>query len=142
MSTCGDVKKVFVPNKGQEKTETIETIETIKGIKIEDVSAEKIIQFLEAEGKSPSEYGLWVAVKKDGCSGHSYDMDLREIQPSIDKKDKIFEHNGATVMVDRASYLFVIGSILGYTEALTGSGFSFSNPNIKKTCSCGVSFAV
>lgn len=140
MSTCGDVKKVFVPNK--KEVETPAEQEPIKGILIEDVSAEKIIQFLEQDNKSPEQYGLWVAVKKDGCSGNSYDMDLREIAPSIENKDKIFEHNGATVMIDRKSYLFVIGSILGYTEALTGSGFSFSNPNIKKTCSCGISFAV
>ena len=140
MSSCGDVKKVFVPNK-KEAEKPVDQ-EPIKGIKIEDVSAEKIIQFLEQDNKSPEKYGLWVAVKKDGCSGNSYDMDLREIAPSIENKDKIFEHNGATVMIDRKSYLFVIGSILGYTEALTGSGFSFSNPNIKKTCSCGISFAV
>ena len=106
MSTCGDVKKVFVPNK-KEAEKPVDQ-EPIKGIKIEDVSAEKIIQFLEQDNKSPEKYGLWVAVKKDGCSGNSYDMDLREIEPSIENKDKIFEHNGATVMIDRKSYLLLL----------------------------------
>lgn len=138
MSDCGDVKKVFVPTKSDSSSDE----ERIIGIRISDIAAEKIVTFLKNENKDPEEYGLWVSVTKDGCSGHSYIMELRDLATSIENKDKIFEHNGAHLMVEKSSYFYVTGSILDYTEALTGSGFSLTNPNIKKTCSCGSSFSV
>lgn len=141
MSDCGDVRKVFVPD-SKSKTEE-GTTTPIKGVLISDVAAEKIKLFVTQDNKSLSEYGLWIGVKNDGCSGHSYDMSIKAISESTSKKDKLFTHeNGATVMVDLTSYFFVTGSILGYTEALTGSGFTLNNPNIKKSCSCGSSFSV
>ena len=56
--------------------------------------------------------------------------------------DKLFTKNGATVIVEKLSYMFVIGSQLDYQETLLASGFQLVNPNIKKSCSCGSSFAV
>ena len=46
------------------------------------------------------------------------------------------------VMVEKQSYIFVIGSQLDYVESLLMSGFELNNPNIKKSCSCGASFAI
>jgi iron-sulfur cluster assembly accessory protein len=137
MSDCGDVKKVFVPSSVATLPE-----KPIVGVEISDVAAEKIKLFLQNENKSPDEYGLFVAVVKDGCSGKSYTMALNPIAPHREAGDKLFSHNGATVMVEKISYLFVTGSRLDYVEALTGSGFNLVNPNIKKTCACGSSFAV
>ncbi len=139
MSDCGDVKKVFVKS----ATETAVVVDTpIKGILISDKAAEKIKLFLTNEGKALADFALKVAVKKDGCSGLSYDMSLDEIAPCIANGDKVFELNGAQVVIEKTSYFYVTGSILDYTEALTGSGFTLNNPNIKKTCSCGSSFGV
>jgi len=136
MSDCGDVKKVFVPTQDGAPKAPITT-----GLVITPVAASKIKLFLEKDNKNPSEYGLHIAVVKDGCSGKSYVMNMAPIQASIDNGDRVFECDGATVMIDKLSYLFVTGSTLDYTEALTGSGFALHNPNIKKTCSCGSSFA-
>lgn len=138
MSDCGDVKKVFVATPPPTESSPIPK----SGVEITDIAAEKIKLFLEKDNKSPSEYGLHIAVVKDGCSGKSYVMEMRLISDASEKGDRIFSHLGATIMIDKLSYLFVTGSILDYTEALTGSGFSLHNPNIKKTCSCGSSFAV
>lgn len=137
MSDCGDVKKVFVP-----ASVVVEDKPVIKGIEITPKAAEKIKLFLQNEGKSPSEFGLRICVKKDGCSGLSYAMELSELSKSKELEDKIFEKEGSFAMIERASYFFVTGSYLDYIEALTGSGFSLVNPNIKKTCSCGSSFSV
>lgn len=139
MSDCGDVKKVFVNDKSA--TSVVEK-PTPKGIEIRPVAAEKIKLFLKNEGKSPEEHALKITVKKDGCSGHSYEMSLTELAPSRANGDKIFERDGAYVAIEKTSYFFVIGSYLDYIEALTGSGFNLINPNVKKTCSCGSSFAV
>lgn len=138
MSDCGDVKKVFVPTK--EKTEA--PVEPIKGILIEDVAADKIKLFLTQDEKSTDEYGLYVKVVPDGCSGNSYVMDMKDLASCRENGDKIFEKDGAYLVIDKTSYFFVTGSVLSYKEALTGSGFSLTNPNIKRSCSCGSSFAV
>ncbi len=134
---CGDVKKVFVASSVSTAPEKI-----IVGVEISDVAADKIKLFLTNDNKSPEEYGLFVSVVKDGCSGKSYTMALDPIAPHKDAGDKVFTHNGATIMVEKLSYLFVTGSRLDYVEALTGSGFNLVNPNVKKTCACGSSFAI
>ena len=142
MSDCGNVKKVFVPSKPSKKKKAEKASEPIKGIEISAIAEEKIKTFIENDGKSPKKVGLRIQVVKDGCSGLSYVMDLVEIKIGKEEGDKIFEKNGATVMITKASYLFVIGSTLDYTEALTGSGFQLTNPNQKKACACGSSFNV
>ena len=138
MSDCGDVKKVFVP---ESKTDVVLDAPT-SGILISGVAALKIKHFVEQKGQSIEAYGLKVYVKKDGCSGHSYSMEIEEIASNQVEGAKIFSQDGATFMVDKTSYFFLTGSILDYTEALTGSGFTLNNPNIKRTCSCGSSFSV
>ncbi len=138
MADCGDVKKVFV--KGGATVE--EAPAPIKGIGITDKAADKIKLFLTNDGKDTQTHGLRVCVKKDGCSGLSYDMALSEVAPAREAGDKIFEKEGAFLIVEKTSYFYLVGSQLDFTEALTGSGFALSNPNIKKTCSCGSSFAV
>ena len=136
MSDCGDVKKVFVKP-------TEEPIEkAIEGIEISDEAADKIKTFVTAEGKDPQEAGLFVIVKKDGCSGNSYEMTIEDIETQKENGAKCFEKDGSTLMIEKISYLFVVGSRLDYKEALSGSGFSLNNPNIKKSCACGSSFAV
>ena len=140
MSDCGNVKKVFVKDK--KESSQIDLSEPIKGVKITDVAAEKIKIFVEAEGHNTTTHGLHIRVVKDGCSGNSYEMEIVLISDSLEKQDKIFEYNGSTVMIEKTSYFFVTGSYLDFVEALTGSGFTLKNPNIKRSCSCGSSFAV
>lgn len=139
MSDCGDVKKVFVPTKDAPAQKSV----VKKGVTIDNVAAEKITTFVKNEGHTPETHGLWVCVKKDGCSGLSYDMAIKEIAPLKENGDKVFTHeSGANLLIDKMSYFYITGSILTYTEALTGSGFILQNPNIKGSCSCGSSFAV
>lgn len=140
MSDCGNVKKVFVPVPEKEKS-TISPVPS--GFGITDIAAEKIRHFCSVDGKSFEDYGLLVKVVKDGCSGNSYTMDLALVSEARERGDKIFQHaNGAFAIVDKISYFFVIGSQLDYVESLLMSGFQIQNPNVKKSCSCGSSFAV
>jgi len=139
MSDCSDVKKVFVPSS---PVATLPAEKPVSGIDITSKAAGKVCLFLSQEGKDTSQFGLRIKVKKDGCSGHSYDMELASLELAKQEGDKLFEKEGAWVMIEKTSYFFVIGSVLDYVEALTGSGFTLVNPNVKKTCSCGSSFAV
>ena len=62
---------------------------------------------------------------------NSYQMDLGEIDEAKANGDKLFEKNGATVIIEKLSYLFVIGSRLDYAESMFMSGFQLNNPNVK-----------
>ena len=139
MSDCGNVQKAFIPSTVPDAPEPVKPA---SGFQISDKAAEKIKHFCSVEGHDPNDYGLKVSVVKDGCSGNSYTMALSPLAPSKEAGDKLFVHNGATVVVEKLSYLFVIGSMLDYKETLLASGFELVNPNVKKTCSCGSSFAV
>ncbi len=140
MSDCGSVKKVFVPTKVEVIEASVEA--PVSGVRITDKAAEKIIHFCKTDQKDPALYGLKVAVVNDGCSGKSYTMDLASIEAAKAAGDKIFEYQGASVIVEKLSYLFVTGAILDYKETLLMSGFELKNPNIKGACSCGSSFSV
>ena len=80
-----------------------------------------------------------VGVKSGGCSGLSYNLDF---DSKMLESDKLFEHNEIKLLVDKKSYLYLIGTTLNYSGGLNGKGFVFENPNASRTCGCGESFAV
>ena len=101
-----------------------------------DAAARKI-QTLTAE-KGIADGGLRVKVVGGGCSGLTYKMDIDQQRDG----DKIFEHDGAKLVVDRKSFLYLNGTVLDYKDELMASGFSLQNPNVKRSCGCGSSFVV
>lgn len=82
--------------------------------------------------------GLRVKVVGGGCSGLQYKMDLDQAKES----DKVFERDGAKVVIDRKSFLYLNGTELDFADGLMSTGFTLHNPNVKKTCGCGASFSV
>lgn len=82
--------------------------------------------------------GLRVKVVGGGCSGLQYRMEI----DSAKERDKIFERDGARLIVDKKSFLYLNGSQLDYAEELMASGFKLVNPNAKRSCGCGESFTV
>lgn len=101
-----------------------------------DAAAGKI-QKLVAEKGLP-DAGLRVKVVGGGCSGLTYKMDLDQVRDG----DKVFEHDGAKLVVDRKSFLYLNGTVLDYKDELMSAGFNLQNPNVKRTCGCGSSFVV
>lgn len=102
-------------------------------------TAAKRIQVLKSEDGASADAFLRVFVKRGGCSGFSYKM---EFDTNLKEGDKVFEANGAKVVVDGQSLLYLLGMTLDYEGGLNGKGFIFSNPNATKTCGCGSSFGV
>ena len=103
-------------------------------ITITDRAAEKVRTLL-AQAKERD--GLRVKVVEGGCSGFEYKMAI----DSAAADDKVFEKNGARVILDSKSMLHLNGTELDYKSELMQSGFVFNNPNVKGTCGCGTSFS-
>jgi iron-sulfur cluster assembly protein len=107
-------------------------------IQITETAAKKI-QNLRSEENQPETALLRVEVKKGGCSGLSYKMNF--VTETM-AEDKVFENHGTKVVVDKNSYLYLLGMTLDYSGGLNGKGFIFNNPNAAKNCGCGSSFNV
>jgi iron-sulfur cluster assembly protein len=102
-------------------------------------SAAKHIKRIQEEEARTGEFFLRVKVVGGGCSGMSYKLDF---DTNIKSDDKVFENHGVKVVTDPKSYLHLIGTQLEFEGGLNGKGFIFNNPNAKKSCGCGSSFAV
>jgi iron-sulfur cluster assembly protein len=108
-------------------------------ITVTENAKKKAINLMEEDGKTPSEAFIRVGVKGGGCSGLSYELTF---DTTLKDEDKVFENNGIRVVVDKKSFLYLIGTELDYSGGLNGKGFVFINPNASRTCGCGESFAV
>ena len=104
------------------------------GVSITDRAAQRIKELVVAENREGQ--GLRLKVVGGGCSGLQYKMDLDSERAG----DRVFEKNGAKVLVDMKSLLYISGTELDYKEGLMESGFVFQNPNVKRSCGCGASF--
>ena len=80
-----------------------------------------------------------VGVKSGGCSGLSYEL---KFDNKVDEADKVFEDNAVRIIVDKKSFLYLVGTTLEYSGGLNGKGFVFNNPNAQRTCGCGESFSL
>ena len=106
------------------------------GVSLTDRAAARIKELITADSREGQ--GLRVKVVGGGCSGLQYKVDFDVPKPT----DKIFERDGAKLLVDMKSLLYLTGTELDYKDELMQSGFVFQNPNVKKACGCGASFAV
>jgi len=79
---------------------------------------------------------LRVYVEQGGCSGMQYSLIFDEKRPD----DLTAEMHGVTVLVDPFSAKYLRGTVVDFSNALTGGGFKISNPNAKQSCGCGKSF--
>lgn len=107
-------------------------------IHVTDKARERVKTLMNEAGYDEN-YFLRVSVVGGGCSGLSYKMDFdRELKPA----DQVFEDNGIKVVTDLKSFLYLVNTVLDFSDGLNGKGFHFNNPNASRTCSCGESFAV
>lgn len=108
-------------------------------IKVSDIAKIKVIELMHDEGYNYKTDFVRVGVKSGGCSGLSYDL---KFDKEKDEEDKVFEDNGVKIIVDKKSFLYLIGTTLEYSGGLNGTGFVFNNPNANRTCGCGESFSL
>jgi len=105
--------------------------------RVSESAARRIGEILAAEGQP--DLKLRITVSGGGCSGFQYGFAL---DATDEDGDVAVEANGARVVIDGMSLLYVMGCEVDFVEDLTGSYFRVNNPNATASCGCGNSFAV
>ena len=106
-------------------------------VTISQSAAGRIATLLKAEDDAA--LMLRVAVSGGGCSGFQYGFSL---DAAVGDDDRIFEENGAKLVIDEVSLDVLAGSEVDFVEELGASFFSMKNPNAKSVCGCGTSFSI
>ena len=108
-------------------------------IKVSEDAKRRIASLMSEEGYDVVQDFVRVGVKSGGCSGLSYEL---KFDKSKAEEDKLFVDNEVKLVVDKKSFLYLIGTTLEYSGGLNGKGFVFNNPNAQRTCGCGESFSL
>lgn len=107
-------------------------------IKVSDEAKSEVLR-LKSEGNVSPESFIRVGVKGGGCSGLTYNLTF---DTNLKEDDKVFHDKDVTIVVDKKSILYLVGTQLEFSGGLNGKGFSFNNPNASRTCGCGESFSI
>lgn len=84
----------------------------------------------------PDAKGIRVGIKKGGCAGMEYTINL-VTEPNA--KDDLIERDDAKVWIEPSAVLYLLGTELGFETTTLRSGFIFTNPNQTSACGCGES---
>ena len=107
-------------------------------ITVSDTAVDRVRVLLQEAGRPEGSF-VRVGVKGGGCSGLMYHMDFDHV---LNEGDQKFEDKGVKIVVDKKSFLYLVGTELRYSGGLNGKGFEFYNPNANRTCGCGESFSL
>ncbi|SIQ59786.1 Iron-sulfur cluster assembly accessory protein [Rhizobium sp. RU33A] len=105
-------------------------------VTLSEAAAKRIAAIVAADAEKQA---LRVSVEGGGCSGFSYKFDL-DGQPAGD--DIVISRDGATVLIDPISIIYMAGSEIDFVDNLLGQSFQIKNPNAVASCGCGTSFSV
>ena len=97
------------------------------------------VRDIVANADSPPPEGIRVGVKKGGCAGMEYTVDLVR-QPEA--ADDVVDIGGAKVFVSPNATLFLLGTEMDFEVTKLRTGFVFRNPNQTSACGCGESVEI
>ncbi len=102
-------------------------------ISLTDRAAARVHEIVDARENAR---GIRLGIKKGGCAGMEYTVDLvSEPNP----KDDHIERDGAHVWVAPEAALFLLGTQMDFEVTSLRTGFTFKNPNQSSACGCGES---
>lgn len=87
--------------------------------------------------ETPGGIGLRFGVRKSGCSGFAYVVDVATAAAA---DDHVFATDGVAVHVDAASLPQVEGTVIDFVSQGLNQQFVFRNPQVADECGCGESF--
>jgi iron-sulfur cluster assembly protein len=89
--------------------------------------------------RSSGAVGVRFGIKRTGCSGFGYTVDLAD---AIGEGDSVFDQDGMRIVVDRKWLPFVDGTEIDFLKVGLNAQFVFKNPNATGECGCGESFTI
>jgi iron-sulfur cluster assembly accessory protein len=107
-----------------------------ESVTLSEAAAKRIAAIVASEADKSA---LRVSVEGGGCSGFSYKFDLDQ-GPQDD--DVVITRDGATLLIDPMSLVYMAGSEIDFVDNLLGQSFQINNPNAVASCGCGTSFSV
>ncbi len=102
-------------------------------ITVTDAAADRIGDILANHANAA---GLRVGIKKGGCAGMEYTVDL--VDQANGKDDLVDTPKGAVFVAPEAT-LFLLGTEMDFEITKLRTGFVFHNPNQTSACGCGES---
>ncbi len=99
-------------------------------------AAQRVVRILADE---PAGTALRVSVEGGGCSGFQYKF---ELVGERDADDLVLQRDGAVVLIDSLSQMYMAGAVIDFTNDLMGQAFKIVNPNAVASCGCGTSFSL
>lgn len=102
-------------------------------ISMTDRAAERVREIMATRENA---HGIRLGIKKGGCAGMEYTVDL-VTEPNA--KDDHVERDGAHVYVAPEAALFLFGTEMDFERTTLRTGFTFRNPNQSSACGCGES---
>lgn len=96
-------------------------------------------RIVKVTADEPPGSALRITVSGGGCSGFQYSFSF---DTARNEDDRVFERDGATVVIDEASLDLVRGSEIEFLEDLAGAFFQVRNPQAASSCGCGMSFSI
>ena len=101
-------------------------------VTLTQAAIDQIARLMAREGAA----GFRIGVKKGGCAGMEYTMDLVE---AAEPDEEVVEQGAARVLIAPTAQMFIFGTQIDYQDGLLDSGFRFINPNVTDSCGCGES---
>ena len=105
-------------------------------VEVTEAAARRITKILASE---PEKNALRISVEGGGCSGFSYKYDLVDAR---NDDDVAIERDGATILIDELSLVYMGGAVIDFVDDLMGQSFQIRNPNAVASCGCGTSFSI
>ncbi len=105
-------------------------------VTVSDRAVERVAEILGQEAPGTA---LRVTVSGGGCSGFQYGFDL---VTEREDDDFVIERDGAALLIDSISLMYLSGSQIDFVDDLIGASFQINNPNATSSCGCGTSFSL
>ena len=92
-------------------------------INISDSARDRLLQIMQNEN-SKKEF-VRVGVESGGCSGLSYKLEFDSLKKD---DDELIQDNQIQLLVNKKSFLYLVGTTLEFSDGLNGKGFVLITP--------------
>jgi iron-sulfur cluster assembly protein len=106
-------------------------------VSLTDAAAARARKLIEDAGRPVA--GLRLGVKKGGCAGLTYTMELAD---GTGPADEVIEDKGVKILIAPKDLMFLLGTQLDFETSKLQASFTFHNPNETSACGCGESVAI